>query len=118
MHSIHYNSSPSAVSARKSVMSHQRTYPCLRLTLIGIGAAALLALFGGHADSQRRDSSSPVNHGTTVQWEGWRFNWSLRSVEGLVLTDVYFRGRKVLNYAGIAELLTAYDQGEPRPLDL
>ncbi|OAI48440.1 hypothetical protein AYO44_06915 [Planctomycetaceae bacterium SCGC AG-212-F19] len=34
-----------------------------------------------------------------------------------MLTDVYFRGRKVLKYVGLAELFTAYDQGEPRPRD-
>jgi primary-amine oxidase len=50
-------------------------------------------------------------------WEGWSFDWSLRRVEGLVLTDVSFQGRKVLNYAGIAEIFTPYDQGEPRPVD-
>ncbi len=87
----------------------------LRLILVGFAAVSLLALSGGHADSQKKEA---VRDGTKVQWEGWSFNWSFRRVEGLVLTDVFFKGRKVLNYAGIVELLTAYDQGEPRPLDL
>ena len=91
-----------------------RACPLFRLSLAGLGAMALLVLFSGHADSQKREPSSPVNDGTSVRWEGWKFNWSLGSMEGLVLTDVHFRGRKVLNYAGIAELLTADDQGVPR----
>jgi primary-amine oxidase len=97
-----------------------RAYPLFRLSLTGLGAIALLALFGGQADSQKREASSPApaSDGTRVQWEGWNFNWQLKPVEGLVLTDVHFKGRKVLNYAGIAELFTVYDQGDPRILDL
>ena len=49
--------------------------------------------------------------GHRVEWEGWTFNWSLRIREGLVLQDVSFRGRKILNYAGLAEIFVAYDQG-------
>jgi primary-amine oxidase len=92
----------------------------VRFIVIGLGATALVAFFSGHADSQKyRDFkvSPPLpKDGTKVQWEGWTFNWSLRTVEGLTLSDVYFQGRKVLNYAGLAELFTAYDLGA-RPLD-
>jgi len=49
--------------------------------------------------------------GQRLEWEGWRFTWSLRVREGLVLQDVSFRGRKILNYAGLAEIFVAYDQG-------
>jgi primary-amine oxidase len=35
----------------------------------------------------------------------------MRTREGLVLQDVSFRGRKILNYAGLAEIFVAYDQG-------
>lgn len=99
-------------------MVHNRAFLCFRCTLLGLGAVALMALFGGHAGSQRTERGSDTKDGTKVQWESWTFNWSLRRVEGLVLTNVHFRGRQVLKYAGIAELFTAYDQGEPRPVDL
>jgi len=56
--------------------------------------------------------------GRKVEWEGWSFNWSVRVREGLVLTDVHYRGRKVLKFAGLMELFTVYDQGSPRPLDI
>lgn len=52
-----------------------------------------------------------------VEWEGWIFKWSMRPREGLVISDVSYRGRKVLKYAGLAELFTVYDQGQPRPID-
>jgi primary-amine oxidase len=89
----------------------------LRRLLLGLGAVALLTLCIGPADSQRKAAGPLLRDGRQVKWEGWTFNWSLRRVEGLVLTNVYFRGRKVLKYAGLAEIFTPYDQGEPRPLD-
>ncbi|HEY2572517.1 MAG TPA: alpha/beta hydrolase fold domain-containing protein, partial [Verrucomicrobiaceae bacterium] len=49
--------------------------------------------------------------GHRVEWQGWTFNWSLRIREGLVLQNVSFGGRKVLNYAGLAEIFVAYDHG-------
>jgi primary-amine oxidase len=55
--------------------------------------------------------------GNTVEWEGWSFNWSIQPRNGLVLTDVSFRGRKVLKYAGLAEIFVPYDRGQPRPED-
>jgi primary-amine oxidase len=88
--------------------------------LVILAALALLAVMGGRAGSDKRQdppsatSSRGPGH---VDWQGWSFNWSVRRVEGLVLTDVHFRGRKVLKYAGIAELFTVYDQGSPRPVD-
>jgi primary-amine oxidase len=95
-----------------------RAYSGLRLTLLGLGALALLVLFGGHAESQKKAAPPAATDGTRVQWQGWTFNWSLRGVEGLVLSDVHFQGRQVLKYAGIAEIFTPYDQGQPRPVDL
>ncbi len=94
-----------------------RANPYFRSTLLALGALALLALPGGQAGSQKKEPPPLPKDGTKVQWEGWTFNWSLRRVEGLTLSDVYFQGRKVLNYVGLAELFTAYDQGA-RPLDL
>src|SRR6266404_4728118 len=88
--------------------------------LVGLAALALLAAGGGPAGSDKRQephaitSSRAPGHGDLQRLS---FNWSLRRVEGLVLTDVHFRGRKVLKYAGIAELFTVYDQGSPRPVD-
>src|SRR6266568_4949086 len=52
--------------------------------------------------------------GTPVSWEGWTFHWSVRRREGLVLTNVAFRGRTVLKYAGLAEIFVPYNPGEPR----
>jgi primary-amine oxidase len=95
-----------------------RACPCVRLVLLGLAALALFTLFGGHASSQRREFPAAAADGTSVKWEGWTFNWSVNRVHGLVLTDVHYRGRKVLKYAGIAEIFTVYDQGEPRPIDL
>lgn len=68
------------------------------------------------ARGQKKDDPSPKAN-QKVEWEGWKFNWSVRKREGLVITDVSFRGRSVLKYAGLAELFTAYDQGQPRPRD-
>jgi primary-amine oxidase len=95
-----------------------RTRSPIRFSLLGLCAAALLALSSAPADSQKKEAAPAGSDGRKVDWHGWTFTWSLRRVEGLVLNDVYYRGRKVLKYAGLAELLTAYDQGQPRPLDL
>ncbi len=69
-----------------------------------------------------REAPPDPKAGQHVEWEGWTFNWSLRVREGLVLHEVYFRGRKVLKYAGLAEIVVAYDEGvksvdfgDPRP---
>jgi primary-amine oxidase len=95
----------------------------VRLGVLGVlGAVTWLLLTAGPAGS-RKDSPPPTTSpqhavdGRKVEWEGWKFKWEMRRVEGLVLTDVHFHGRKVLNYAGIAEIFTPYDQGEPRPVD-
>jgi primary-amine oxidase len=55
--------------------------------------------------------------GHPVAWEGWTFRWDIRKREGLVLTDVAFRGRQVLKYAGLAEIFVPYNRGQPRPED-
>jgi len=55
--------------------------------------------------------------GQRVTWEGWTFTWSIHPRAGLVLRDVSFRGRKVLKYAGLAEIFVPYDRGQPRPTD-
>ena len=55
--------------------------------------------------------------GTQVNWEGWTFRWDVRQREGLVLTDISFRGRKVMKYAGLAEIFVPYHPGQPRPED-
>jgi primary-amine oxidase len=95
----------------------RRSIFSFRLALPALGALALLALCIGPAESQKKPPAPAAADGRKVEWGGWKFRWSLRPIEGLVLLDVHYRGRKVLKYAGLAELLTAYDQGEPRPLD-
>ena len=101
-------------------MSHapRRTIPGLHFLAIGFGAIAVMVLYNDRADSEKKESGTATVAGTHIEWEGWTINWSLRRLEGLVLTDVLYRGRKVLKYAGVAELFTAYDQGDPRPVDL
>src|SRR5262249_5836550 len=60
----------------------------------------------------------PTNKsGNLVTWEGWSFRWSVRKRAGLVLSEVYFKGKKVLKYAGLAEIFVPYDKGQPRPED-
>lgn len=55
--------------------------------------------------------------GREVKWEGWSFRWAVRKREGLVLSDVWFRGRKVLKHAALAEIFVPYHPGQPRPED-
>ena len=91
--------------------------------LVGLGAGLVgpflpgVLVFPGQSVAQPKEAAAIPKVGTHVEWEGWTFNWAVRSREGLVLTDVFFRGHKVLKYAGLAELFTAYDQGQPRPQD-
>lgn len=84
--------------------------------LLAFLALGLLVFLRSDVRSQKREDPSAPKAGH-VAWEGWTFQWSVRKREGLVITDVTFRGRTVLKYAGLAELLTAYDQGQPRPRD-
>jgi primary-amine oxidase len=71
----------------------------------------------GKGLAQPKEVAGGPKIGNRVEWEGWTFNWFVRPREGLVITDVFYQGRKVLKYAGLAELFTAYDQGAPRPQD-
>jgi primary-amine oxidase len=80
--------------------------------------AGLLLCLNGPVGSQKKEVGTTPRDGRQVEWEGWKFTWAVRQLEGLVLTDVHFRGRKVLKYAGVAEIFTPYDQGAPRPVDL
>jgi primary-amine oxidase len=68
------------------------------------------------AQEQAKPALDP-KAGHPVEWEGWTFNWSIRPREGLVITDVHFRGKKVLKYAGLAEIFVPYNRGQPRPED-
>jgi primary-amine oxidase len=88
-----------------------------RLALALFGLIATLAALSLPTLLAEPKPAGDAKSGSHVEWEGWSFNWSFRPREGLVLTDVFYRGRKVLKYAGLAELLTVYDQGDPRPRD-
>ena len=55
--------------------------------------------------------------GQLIEWEGWSFRWQFRDIEGLMLTDVYFRDRKVLKAINMAEIYVPYATGQPRPED-
>ncbi len=58
-----------------------------------------------------------IKEGRKVSWEGWQFSWSIHARNGLVLENVFFRGRSVLKYAGLAEIFVPYNRGAPRPHD-
>ncbi len=45
--------------------------------------------------------------GQQVNWEGWSFKWQFRDIEGLVLTNVHFGGRKVLKITELSRDLCA-----------
>ena len=55
--------------------------------------------------------------GQLVEWEGWSFRWQFRDIEGLMLNDVYYQGKKVLKSINLAEIYVPYAPGEPRPED-
>lgn len=55
--------------------------------------------------------------GNLVEWEGWSFRWQFRDIEGLMINDVYFQGRKVLKSLNLAEIYVPYAPGAPRPED-
>jgi primary-amine oxidase len=55
--------------------------------------------------------------GHPVRWQGWAFNWKVLPRQGVVLTDVAFRGRSVLKFAAVAEVFVPYHPGQPRPMD-
>lgn len=57
------------------------------------------------------------SQGQLVQWEGWSFRWQFRDIEGLMLTDVFFQGKKVLKAINLAEICVPYATGWPRPED-
>ncbi len=55
--------------------------------------------------------------GNLVEWEGWSFRWQFRDIEGLMINNVYFHGRKVLKSLNLAEIYVPYAPGAPRPED-
>ena len=57
------------------------------------------------------------SQGQLIQWEGWSFRWQFRDIEGLMLTDVFFQGKKVLKTINLAEIYVPYATGWPRPED-
>ena len=78
----------------------------------------LLSLAGITASRAVGEAPPPApGSGSRVGWEGWTFNWAVRPREGLVLTDVAFRGRSVMKYAGLEEIFVPYHPGQPRPED-
>ncbi len=92
-----------------------RRYSWALLTLVVfIGPVSKRAAF--EKPSAAEPAAAPKT-GRQVAWEGWTFTWSIHPRAGLVLRDVSFRGRKVLKYAGLAEIFVPYNRGQPRPTD-
>jgi primary-amine oxidase len=91
--------------------------PRLGRTTAGTLVAALLAA-AVVAGVQPPEAPPPApGSGHREEWRGWQFRWSIRPREGLVLTDVFYQGREVLGYAGLAEIYVPYHPGQPRPED-
>jgi primary-amine oxidase len=83
-------------------------------------AIILLGLTSERTASKNPTSAGPDSkskNGQLVEWEGWSFNWAVDRRAGVVLKDVSFRGKKVLKYAGLAEIFVPYNRGQPRPTD-
>lgn len=68
-------------------------------------------------DATKQQPPPDPKAGALIEWEGWSFRWQFRDIEGLMLTDVYFRGRKVLKAINLAEIYVPYATGQPRPED-
>ncbi len=78
---------------------------------VGLGQVAIAA------EPPRLQPPPDPKAGQLIEWEGWSFRWQFRDIEGLMLTDVYFRGRKVLKAINLAEIYVPYATGQPRPED-
>ena len=81
--------------------------------------AVLFALAQSTASAQPARPQPPPDPkaGQLIEWEGWSFRWQFRDIEGLMLTDVHFRDRKVLKAINLAEIYVPYATGQPRPED-
>jgi primary-amine oxidase len=87
-----------------------------------LAALAVLVLFQGEyvppaASEPTKTPTGIVVKDRQVSWEGWRFRWSIHPRNGLVIEDVFYAGRSVLKYAGLAEVFVPYNRGSPRPYD-
>jgi primary-amine oxidase len=102
-------------------MSSRRFRWLIAAPLIGLGLlptnAHLKELPAGPVRANREEPPPGVKDGNAVSWEGWTFRWAVRRREGLILTNVAFRGRSVLKYAGLAEIFVPYNRGFPRVED-
>lgn len=99
-----------------------RLYLLLVFTLLFIARADAQDSSARKSDEGKQiplPSQAPPNplEGTLVEWEGWKFRWQFREIEGLILTDVHFQGRKLLKTIGLAEIYVPYAPGWPRPED-
>jgi primary-amine oxidase len=85
---------------------------------IPLAVVVLIGLNFNAGDSRQAPAEEPLpGKPQAIDWEGWKFNWSVHPRAGVVLTDVRFRGRTVLKYAGLAEIFVPYNRGQPRPTD-
>ena len=55
-------------------------------------------------------------NGHHVEWQGWEFNFGVRSVTGLHLNDIRFRNERIIYEMGLQELAVFYSGGSPVPL--
>src|SRR5437879_2283341 len=97
-----------------------RRYYCVLFALaalIGPTSETVPLFPGGTGQGEGAEESTSGKAPQPIEWEGWKFKWSVHPRAGVVLTDVSFRGRSVLKYAGLAEIFVPYNRGQPRPTD-
>ena len=89
------------------------------LLMINCLGLALTAWAQDEADIpfQLPQEAPDTQAGELVEWEGWSFRWQFRDIEGLILNDVFYQGRKVLKSINLAEIYVPYAPGAPRPED-
>ena len=116
-------------SQAKSLRHNQKlTVNCRAIQVFAYCVVALTMLVYFRNDARTQDKADIAfqlpqdppdpKAGQLLEWEGWSFRWQFRDIEGLMLSDVYFRGRKVLKAINLAEIYVPYAPGEPRPEEL
>ncbi len=98
-------------------MQLRMRFLCFSLVVFWLPASG--GLFSQESNSQPSFTQGAIDPkaGQLIEWEAWQFRWQFRDIEGLVLTDIHFGGRKVLKSMNLAEIYVPYAPGAPRPED-